>query len=178
VFEKYKEEARRAIFFARHEAIQCKSDVIEWQHLLLGIVREGGAAQTFKLKSSEAAIRSWLPAAPEKAFDTTELPLSNASKRILAFTSEEARQLDHPYIFCDHMLLGLLREEESSKPLETLGLSLYAAREVVVASPVNRHEPPATPYQGSPLTFVQRHAVIFIVLALMIGVILGMQAKH
>jgi ATP-dependent Clp protease ATP-binding subunit ClpC len=41
MFEKYNEKARRALFFARYEASKLGSKVIESEHLLLGILREG-----------------------------------------------------------------------------------------------------------------------------------------
>lgn len=41
MFEKYNEKARRALFFARYEASKLGSKVIESEHILLGILREG-----------------------------------------------------------------------------------------------------------------------------------------
>ena len=41
MFEKYNEKARRALFFARYEASKLGSRVIESEHILLGILREG-----------------------------------------------------------------------------------------------------------------------------------------
>src|SRR5258708_30143878 len=40
LFERYTEQARRAIFFARYEASQFGAKAIESEHLLLGILRE------------------------------------------------------------------------------------------------------------------------------------------
>ena len=41
MFEKFNEKARRALFFARYEASKLGSRVIESEHVLLGILREG-----------------------------------------------------------------------------------------------------------------------------------------
>src|SRR5258706_14301821 len=41
MFEKYNEKARRALFFARYEASKLGSRVIESEHILLGVLREG-----------------------------------------------------------------------------------------------------------------------------------------
>ena len=41
MFEKYNEKARRALFFARYESSKLGSKVIESEHILLGILREG-----------------------------------------------------------------------------------------------------------------------------------------
>ena len=43
MFERFTEKARRAIFFARYEASQYGSKIIETEHLLLGILREDHA---------------------------------------------------------------------------------------------------------------------------------------
>ena len=50
MFERYTEKARRAIFFARHEATQFGSPYIESEHLLLGLLRE--TKSLYKLGSS------------------------------------------------------------------------------------------------------------------------------
>ena len=45
MFERYTEKARRVIFFARYEASQFGAPAIEPEHLLLGLIQAGGAAQ-------------------------------------------------------------------------------------------------------------------------------------
>ncbi|HEV3141227.1 MAG TPA: Clp protease N-terminal domain-containing protein, partial [Vicinamibacterales bacterium] len=41
MFERYTEQARRVLFFARYEASQSGTVSIEVEHLLLGLIREG-----------------------------------------------------------------------------------------------------------------------------------------
>ncbi|MCP4656094.1 MAG: hypothetical protein GY856_11830, partial [bacterium] len=58
MFEKYSEKARRALFFARYEASKLGSRVIESEHVLLGILREGEETviellARFKLKAED-----------------------------------------------------------------------------------------------------------------------------
>jgi ATP-dependent Clp protease ATP-binding subunit ClpC len=61
---------------------------------------------------------------------SVDLPLSNASKRILAYTAEEAERLDSRSIGTEHLLLGLLRERKSEVPeaLAAVGINLHSAR--------------------------------------------------
>lgn len=61
---------------------------------------------------------------------SVDLPLSNASKRILAYTAEEADRLMSKSIGTEHLLLGLLREKKSEvpAPLATVGIDLHSAR--------------------------------------------------
>ncbi len=115
VFERYTENARRVIFFARYEASQVGSPIIETEHLLLGLLREDkGLAQRF-LGSPWAAEEVWKRIHQSKPANKKipgDLPLSNECKRALNFSAEEADQLSNKHIGSEHLLLGLLREEK------------------------------------------------------------------
>src|SRR6476661_2299028 len=96
MFERYRQDARRAIFFARWEAQQSGSVYVEPEHLLLGLTHEADAKanQLFALSAHADIFRRQLrPYPPEKSSTSVDLPLSNASKRILAYTAEEAERL-------------------------------------------------------------------------------------
>jgi hypothetical protein len=66
----------------------------------------------------------------EKVSNNVDLPLSNASKRVLAYGAEEAERLNHRHIGSEHLFLGLLREENSlaAKLLEPFGVKLEQFR--------------------------------------------------
>src|SRR5258708_7318965 len=115
MFERYTEKARRVIFFARYEASQFGSPYIESEHLLLGIVREEKALTNRFLRSEVASIRKQVGSQTttrEKTSTSVDLPLSNESKRVLAYAGEEAERLAQKHIGTEHLLLGLLREEK------------------------------------------------------------------
>jgi len=122
MFERYTEKARRVVFFARYEAQQLGAPAIEPEYLLLGLLREHPKAVSRFLVSrfletdaSEEWFRSRIEAqAPARGKFSTgvDLPLSNASKRVLLDGAEEAKRLGHKYIGTEHLLLGLLREEK------------------------------------------------------------------
>jgi ATP-dependent Clp protease ATP-binding subunit ClpC len=65
-----------------------------------------------------------------KSTASVDLPLSNASKRILAYTAEEANKLASQPIGTEHLVLGLLREKKSDVPaaLAAVGINLHSAR--------------------------------------------------
>jgi ATP-dependent Clp protease ATP-binding subunit ClpA len=67
------------------------------------------------------------------------------ARRAVVLAQEEARKLDHGYIGTEHLLLGLVREGEgvAAKALESLGISLTAVRERVVASVGRGERPPS-----------------------------------
>lgn len=57
------------------------------------------------------------------------------ARQVVVLAQEEARELGHNYIGTEHLLLGLLREEQgrpdAERPLESLGVTLAAARDSV-----------------------------------------------
>src|ERR1051326_159345 len=115
MFERYTEKARRIIFFARYESSQFGSPYIETEHLLLGLLRENRPLVSRLLPElREPIVRKHIEErSPKRAMISTsvDLPLSNESKRVLAYAAEEAERLKHQYIGSEHLLLGLLREE-------------------------------------------------------------------
>ena len=95
MFERYTEKARRVIFFARYEASQFGSPYIETEHLLLGIIREDKALGNRFLRSATATIRRQVESQTtvrESLPTSVDLPLSNESKRVLAYAAEEAER--------------------------------------------------------------------------------------
>ena len=136
MFERYTENARRVIFFARYEASQFGSPYIETEHLLLGILREDKALTNRLLRShaSVEGIRKEIEkhtVIRERVSTSVDLPLSNESKRVLAYAAEEAERLGHKHIGTEHLLLGLMREEKcfAADLLQRRGLKLETLRE-------------------------------------------------
>ena len=136
MFERYTEKARRVIFFARYEASQFGCPEIETEHLLLGLLREDKAL-TNRFLHSHGSVESIRKAIEqhttirEKTSTSVDLPLTNESKRVLAYAAEEAERLGHKHIGTEHLLLGLLREEKSfaAEILNERGVMLETVRE-------------------------------------------------
>jgi ATP-dependent Clp protease ATP-binding subunit ClpC len=140
MFERYTEKARRVIFFARYEASQFGSPYIESEHLLLGIVREDSRLTKRFVRSDMASIRKQIEShttAREKVSTSVDLPLSNESKRVLAYAGEEAERLAQQHIGTEHLLLGLLREEKcfGARILTERGVQLIRVREELAKQP-------------------------------------------
>ena len=151
MFERYTEPARRIIFFARYEASQFGSPYIETEHLLLGIMRQDKAlthrfilrttsAENLRQKIEDASVKQ------EKVSTSVDLPLSNESKRVLAYAAEEAERLSHSHIGSEHLMLGLMREENSfaCQLLQDCGLKLESVRDELARKPAGTgsEEPP------------------------------------
>src|SRR6185436_917225 len=63
-----------------------------------------------------------------------EIPFTPRVKKVIEYSVEEARLLGHNYIGSEHLLLGLLREEEGigGKILRSLGANLLTARQLTI----------------------------------------------
>lgn len=140
MFERYTEKARRVIFFARYEALQYGSLIISPEHILLGLMREDKtmSSRFFPYQSNLTvdSIRREVEARivlREKMPQSAELHLAPATKRILAFAHEESERMRSRNIGTEHLLLGLLREEQSiaAEILYEQGARLQAVREEI-----------------------------------------------
>ncbi len=141
MFEKFNEKARRALFFARYEASKLGSRVIESEHILLGILREGEESvselfRRFHVKAEE--IRREIEGERvfvERISSTAELPLSEESKKVLAYAAHEAESMLHPAVGSEHLLVGILRVEScvAMRILTQHGFDVYSLREEVIS---------------------------------------------
>ena len=119
MFERYTEKARRVVFFARYEASQFGSTQIEAEHVLLGLIREDKNLTYRFFHRSRATVESirreieGRTVLRERIPNNIDLPLSVEAKHVLAFAAEESERLGNRHIGTEHLLLGLLREENS-----------------------------------------------------------------
>jgi ATP-dependent Clp protease ATP-binding subunit ClpA len=137
MFERYTEKARRVIFFARYEASQFGASEIEPEHILLGVIREDKklAARFFNQTNAGAeSIRKEIEGRAtvrDRIRTEIDLPLSGGAKRALSFAAEESERLGDRHIGTEHLLLGLLREENSiaAEVMYACGLRLSDIRQ-------------------------------------------------
>jgi ATP-dependent Clp protease ATP-binding subunit ClpC len=119
MFERYTEKARRVIFFARYEANQFGASQIEAEHVLLGLLREDKNLTHRFFHRSHANVESIRKEIEGRAVwrdrvrEQIDIPLSSEAKRVLAFAAEESERLGNRHIGTEHLLLGLMREENS-----------------------------------------------------------------
>jgi ATP-dependent Clp protease ATP-binding subunit ClpC len=137
MFERYTEQGRRVIFFARMEATKFGSSTIESEHLLLGLMHDSRALLQSLANSSLDGLRKEIeylkPPESTSVPTSTDLPLSLPLKRALAYSSEEAERLNHRQIRPEHLLLGLLRERDSFVPdlLHKYGINVESVRRAI-----------------------------------------------
>ncbi len=140
MFNRFTERARKVIILAKEEARRFNHDYIGTEHILLGLIREGeGVAATVleKMGVSLENIRIEIEKLVQPGPSTQiigDIPFTPRAKKVLELAAEEARSLGHNYIGTEHLLLGLIREEEgvASQVLLNLGMDLSAVRNKVM----------------------------------------------
>src|SRR3989338_7448689 len=138
---RFTERAQRVILIAQEEAKRLNHDYVGTEHILLGLIAlgEGVAAQVLSnLGVDLRRVRSEI----EKIVGTGdnvmllgEIPFSPRAKKVLELAVEEAQSMAHNYVGTEHLLLGLIREEEgvAARVLENLGCRLDVVREEVIS---------------------------------------------
>ena len=134
MFERYTEQARRVLFFARYEASQFGAEYVQPEHLVLGWFRQDKALARQFLSSHAATeeLRKQIEGrfeVREKISTSADLPLDTDAKRVLAFAGDEAPASGE--IGTAHLLLGILRlgNHFAAEILRERGLSLEDVRQ-------------------------------------------------
>lgn len=139
MFERYTEKARRVIFFARYEASEFGCEYIEADFLLLGIARENPDLCFRWLGVNYAQLHETVALLYKRSkpiATNVDLPVSNTSKRVLAYAAEEADRLADHHIGTEHLFLGLLREGcAASKMLQARHEDLKSVRAAIAKDP-------------------------------------------
>jgi ATP-dependent Clp protease ATP-binding subunit ClpC len=140
MFEKFTEKGRKIIIYAKEEAEKRSNEYLGTEHLLLAILREDdGVASTIlkKMGLSVEEIRfeveKSLPVG-SSLMTFGDIPFTPRAKKVLELAIEEARLLGHAYIGSEHLLLGIIREDEgiAGRILRTLGANLLGARQLTI----------------------------------------------
>ena len=142
MFERYTEMARRVIVSSKHKAALLGNHEIETEHLLLGLLsKDQGLAHRF-LGSPWAADSVWRKIEQtgrvgKPITGPCDLPLSSTGKRALSYAAEEADRVSSKYISTEHLLLGLLREENcfAAEFLREHGANLAQTRQELTRTP-------------------------------------------
>ena len=141
MYDKFTERARKVISHAKEEARRFGHDYIGTEHLLLGLVKEGTgvAAHVLKslgvdLKKIRIEVEKLVQAGSASAAANQQPPFTPRAKKVLELSMEEARSIGHNYVGTEHLLLGLLRENDglAAQVLLNMGLKLESVREEVL----------------------------------------------
>jgi ATP-dependent Clp protease ATP-binding subunit ClpC len=140
MFDRFTDRAKKVMNLARQEAQRFNHEYLGTEHILLGLVQEGSGVAANVLRNMNidlAKIRTEV----EKLVKTGpsmvtmgQLPFTPRAKKVLELSMEEAGNLGHNYIGTEHLLLGLIKENEgiAAKVLTNLGVKLEDVREEVL----------------------------------------------
>jgi len=118
MFERFDEQARRALFFARYEVSALGSASIGTEHLLLALLSDAKGAVHAMLSAQHityADVRTQIRPEPieRRRGVSEEVPFSAETKRALNRAAVEADQLRHQHIGCEHLLIAVLHDKTS-----------------------------------------------------------------
>ena len=140
MYERFTDRARKVMQLANQEAQRFNHEYIGTEHILLGLVKEGSGVAANVLKNLDVDLRK-IRMEVEKIVQSGpdmvtigKLPQTPRAKKVIEYAIEEARNLNHNYVGTEHLLLGLLREQEgvAAQVLMNLGLKLEDVREEVL----------------------------------------------
>jgi ATP-dependent Clp protease ATP-binding subunit ClpC len=140
MFDRFTDRARKVMGLARQEAQRFNHDYIGTEHILLGLVQEGSGVAASVLKNLEIDLKK-IRHEVEKLVNTGttmvtmgQLPFTPRAKKVLELSLEEASNLGHTYIGTEHLLLGLIRENEgiAAQVLRNLKVKLEDVRDEVL----------------------------------------------
>jgi ATP-dependent Clp protease ATP-binding subunit ClpC len=140
MYERFTDRARKVMQLANQEAQRFNHEYIGTEHILLGLVKEGSGVAANVLKNLDIDLRrirleveKIVQAGPDMV-TMGKLPQTPRAKKVIEYSIEEARNLNHNYVGTEHLLLGLLREQEgvAAQVLINLGLKLEDVREEVL----------------------------------------------
>jgi ATP-dependent Clp protease ATP-binding subunit ClpC len=140
MYERFTDRARKVMQLANQEAQRFNHEYIGTEHILLGLVKEGSGVAANVLKNLEVDLRK-IRIEVEKIVQTGpdmvtmgKLPQTPRAKKVIEYAMDEARNLNHNYVGTEHLLLGLLREQEgvAAQVLMNLGMKLEDVRDEVL----------------------------------------------
>ncbi|XP_051179627.1 chaperone protein ClpC2, chloroplastic [Lolium perenne] len=117
MFERFTEKAIKVIMLAQEESRRLKHPTVGSEQILLGLIREGTGIGAKVLKSAGLNLTNTRVEVEKvvgrgSGFVPVEIPFTPSAKKVLESSAEESRQLGHNYIGSEHLLLGLICEDD------------------------------------------------------------------
>jgi ATP-dependent Clp protease ATP-binding subunit ClpA len=140
MYQRFTDRARKVLKIANQEALRFNHEYVGTEHILLALAGEGsGVAANVLMNLDINLCRILLEVekivyAGDVMVMMCNLPQTPRAKKVIEYAIEEARHLNHNYVGTEHLLLGLLREQEgvAAQILFNLGLGPEAVREEVL----------------------------------------------
>jgi ATP-dependent Clp protease ATP-binding subunit ClpC len=140
MFNRFTNRARQVIIIARQEADHFNHNYVGTEHLLLGLIRLGQGVAVNVLRKMgvdfeivrEEVSKAVAPGPETKTVG--EIPLTPRAKKVIEYAVEDAERLKHSYVGTEHLLLGLLREEEgvAARIMANLNIDIAKVRDEIM----------------------------------------------
>jgi len=158
--ERFTQRARRVLGLAQEDAEKMRHAYIGTEHLLLGLMREEGGVAGRVLRELGVEPRRVQEMVERltgagRTSGVTKIDLAPGTKRVLELAVDEARRMGHHYIGTEHLLLGLVRQNEgvAMDVLKKLGISAEQirrqTRRVLQENPVQSQQRQPVTSQGA-----------------------------
>jgi excisionase family DNA binding protein len=139
-FDRFTNRARKALSLATEEAQKLQHNYVGTEHLLLGLLREGGGVAALALHNLGIELQQarhlteQIIGIGKEAVIGGQPGLTPRAKHTIELAVEEANSLGHHYLGTEHLLLGIIREGEgvACKIIETMGVARDAVRAEVI----------------------------------------------
>ena len=136
MYERFTDRARKVFQQAIQEAIRFNHEHVGTEHILLGLLKEDSGVAAFVLKELDLdlhRIRLEIERLVQTGPDMVNLakpPQTPRTKKVIENSMEESRKLKHGYVGTEHLLLGLMREQEgvAGAVLANFGLTVDGVR--------------------------------------------------
>jgi len=150
MFERYDDNARRVLFFARYEVAQSGGTAIEVEHLVCGalrnrpdtVLRFANAAETADAILNRFSHKT----AAERISTSVEIPFSDSCKAVLSHGATEADALRNKTIRPEHLILGILvkaADRPAARTLRDAGVDPEAIRDYLRGMPDDARASPS-----------------------------------
>lgn len=133
MFKRFTERARRIIILAREEAEHYRHEYLGTEHILLGVLKDGGGIAIAVLHKmgvdishAKEKVEKNLPQS-SSVINIGDIPFTSRAKKVLEYSVEEARSMGHNYIGSEHILLGLVKEKDGQASKILTGFGVYYA---------------------------------------------------
>ena len=136
MFSRFTERSRKVMALANQEAQRFNHEFIGTEHILLALAKDGGGVAIDVLKNLGAdlghmyyEVEKLCKKGPD-AVAPGQLPQTPRAKKVLEYALQEAHTIKHNYVGTEHLLLGLLREQDgiAAHALTNLGIILENVR--------------------------------------------------
>jgi len=156
MYDKFTDRARKVIAFAKGEAQRIGHEYIGTEHVLLGIIKDGGGIAAAVLETLSVDLEKLKVDIEDRVMESQggtmiagEIPFLPQAKKVFELAAEESQSLGHNYIGTEHLLLGLLKEGEgvAARVLLEMGVTYRKAKETTI-NILGTSAPPR--YSGQP----------------------------